>query len=107
MRNYKMVRRGRTRGGSKFTQNVKKWMGKALGMLKRSGLVGKLAGRYSKGPIGDVGVDVIKQMGYGKRRVVMRRRRMYGASLAPVGGMIMTGRGCCGGAVGRRSYGRR
>lgn len=106
MRNYKMVRRGRTRGGSKFTQNVKKWMGKALGMLKRSGLVGKLAGRYSKGPIGDVGVDVIKQMGYGKRRVVMRRR-MYGAALGPVGSGMMTGRGCCGGAVGRRSYGRR
>ena len=78
-------------------------MGKALGMLKRSGLVGKLAGRYSKGPIGDVGVDVIKQMGYGKRRVVMRRRK--GGALGPVGGMM--GRGCCGGAVGRRSYGRR
>lgn len=106
MRNYKVARRGRTRGGSKFTQNVRKWMGKALGMLKRSGLVGKLAGKYSKGPIGNIGVDVIKQMGYGRRRVVMRRR-MIGSALAPVGGMIMTGRGCCGGAVGRRSYGLR
>ena len=86
MRNYKMVRR--TRGGSKFTQNVKKWMGKALGMLKRSGLVGKLAGKYSKGPIGNIGVDVIKQMGYGRRRVVMRRRRMVGSALGPVGSGI-------------------
>jgi len=104
MRNYKVARRGRTRGGSKFTQNVKKWMGKALGMLKKSGLVGKLAGKYSKGPIGNIGVDVIKQMGYGRRRVVMRRR--MGGALGPVGsGMI--GRGCCGGAVGRRSYGFR
>jgi hypothetical protein len=76
-------------------------MGKALGMLKKSGIISKLAGKYSKGPIGNIGVDVIKQMGYGRRRVVMRRR-MYGASLAPVGGM-MTGRG----AVGRRSYGLR
>lgn len=102
MRNYKVARR--IRGGSKFTQNVKKWMGKALGMLKRSGLVGKLAGKYSKGPIGNIGVDVIKQMGYGRRRVVMRRRT--GGALGPVGGMMM-GRGCCGGGVGRRSYGLR
>lgn len=102
MRNYKVARRGRTRGGSKFTQNVRKWMGKALGMLKKSGIIGKLGKSYlSNKKYGDIGAQLIDQTGFGRRRVVMRRRRMYGASLAPVGGM-MTGRG-----VGRRSYGLR
>jgi hypothetical protein len=77
-------------------------MGKALGMLKKSGVIGKLGKSYLKDKkYGDIGSQLIDQTGFGRRRVIMRRRRMYGASLAPVGGM-MTGRG-----VGRRSYGLR
>lgn len=103
MPKYKITRK--MRGGSKFTQNIRKWLGRALNVIKRSGVTSAIArdlagsNRYGK-----IGADVVKQLGYGKRRVYVRRRQI-GSSLRPVGGSLMpTGGGM---ASSRMKFGRR
>ena len=93
-RRYPVSRsRRKMRGGSKFTKRLMSWMGNANSFLKRSGLLSAIGQEYLKSKpsaYGNIALGVGRQLGYGKRMV--RRRRMVGSSLAPVGGMYSYGR---------------
>lgn len=87
------MRRRKMRGGSKFGKRMRGWLSNANDFLKRSGLISALGREYVKSKpsaLGNVGLHVAGQYGYGKRRVVRRRR--VGGSLAPVGGAFKYGR---------------
>jgi len=85
--------RRKMKGGSKFGKRMRGWLSNANDFLKRSGLISALGKEYLKGKpsaLGNVGLHVASQLGYGKRRMVRRRR--VGGSLAPVGGAFKYGR---------------
>ena len=94
---YPMSRRPmrrKMRGGN-FKNTMRKWLGSANTFLKKSGLLGHIGREYLKSrsspsPLSNIGVSTLTQLGYGKKRVVRRRR--VGGSLAPVGGMYSYGR---------------
>ena len=89
-RKYPIARRRKMRGGSKFGKNLMKWMGNANSFLKRSGLLSAIGQEYLKSKpsaYGNVALGVGRKLGYGKKSMV-RRRRMVGSSLAPVGGAM-------------------
>ena len=88
-RRYPVSRsRRKMRGGSRFGKKMRGWLSSANSFLKRSGLISALGKGYLKGknsPLGNVGLHLAGQYGYGKGRRVVRRRRV-GGSLAPIGG---------------------
>ena len=80
------MRRSKMKGGN-FGKKMRGWLSSANAFLKRSGLISALGKEYLKGnpsALGNVGLHLASQLGYGKRRMVRRRR--IGGSLAPVGG---------------------
>ena len=85
---YPVLKRNKMRGGS-IGKNIMKWLGQVNNFLKRSKILTSL-GRTkfgSNNPYANIGLDVAKQEGYGRRRRVVRRRRM-GGSLGPIGGSL-------------------
>ena len=75
------------RGGN-IGKNIMKWLGQVNNFLKRSKILTSL-GRTkfgSNNPYANIGLDVARQEGYGRKRRVVRRRR--GGSLRPVGGSL-------------------
>ena len=85
---YPVLKRNKMRGGN-IGKNIMKWLGQVNNFLKRSKILTSL-GRTkfgSNNPYANIGLDVAKQEGYGRRRRVVRRRRM-GGSLRPVGGSL-------------------
>ena len=83
------------RGGN-FKNTMRKWLGSANSFLKKSGLLGHIGREYLKSrsspsPLSNIGVSTLTQMGYGKKRRMVRRRRV-GGSLAPVGSGYKYGR---------------
>ncbi len=94
---YKVVRRNARKGmhgGSKFGKRLRSWLGSADSFLKRSGLLSALGNEYLKthpSSMGNVGLTVAKQLGYGRRRKVRIARRV-GGSLTPIGGRFAYGR---------------
>ena len=84
---YPVLKRNKMRGGN-IGKNIMKWLGQVNNFLKRSKILTSL-GRTkfgSNNPYANIGLDVAKQEGYGRRRRVVRRRR--GGSLRPVGGSL-------------------
>lgn len=93
-RKYPIARRRKMRGGN-FKNTMRKWLGSANSFLKKSGLLGHIGREYLKSrsspsPLSNIGVSTLTQLGYGKRRMVRRRR--VGGSLSPVGGAYSYGR---------------
>ena len=85
---YPILRRNKMSGGS-FGKNIMKWLGQVNNFLKRSKILTSL-GKVkfgSNNPYANIGLDVARQEGYGRRRRVVRRRRM-GGSLGPIGGSL-------------------
>jgi hypothetical protein len=84
---YPVLKRNKMRGGN-IGKNIMKWLGQVNNFLKRSKILTSL-GRTkfgSNNPYANIGLDVARQEGYGRKRRVVRRRR--GGSLRPVGGSL-------------------
>ena len=84
---YPILKRNKMRGGN-IGKNIMKWLGQVNNFLKRSKILTSL-GRTkfgSNNPYANIGLDVARQEGYGRKRRVVRRRR--GGSLRPVGGSL-------------------
>ena len=84
---YPVLKRNKMRGGN-IGKNIMKWLGQVNNFLKRSKILTSL-GKVkfgSNNPYANIGLDVARQEGYGRKRRVVRRRR--GGSLRPVGGSL-------------------
>jgi hypothetical protein len=102
MRRYRPVKL-RMKGRGRTWNKIKNWLSGANRWLRKNKILSGLAGVYGKtglpyakniGYAGEAG----KILGYGKRKVIRRRRRMTGSALAPVGGAMAS----AGLAYGRR-----
>ena len=85
---YPVLKRNKMAGG-KIGTNIMKWLGQFNNFLKRTKLLTSLGKATFKpdNPYANIGLNVAKQEGYGRKRRVVRRRRR-GGSLRPVGGSL-------------------
>ena len=110
MRRYRPVKR-RMRGRGRTWNKIKGWLSGANKWLRNNQILSGLAGVYGKtglphakniGHFGEAG----RILGYGKRKVI-RRRRMIGSSLYPSGGSLQpVGSGRYSGGAMASRYGR-
>jgi len=90
MRKKYPVLKRRMVGRGSIGKNIMKWLGQVNKFLKRSKILTSLGKTKfgSNNPYANIGLDVARQEGYGRKRRVVRRRRKIGGSLRPVGGSL-------------------
>ena len=87
MRKKYPVMRKRMVGRGPVGAKIMGWLGKINDFLKKSKVMSTLGPLFgATNPYAKAGLSLAKQSGYGRKRVVRRRRR--GGSLRPVGGSL-------------------